>query len=110
MGDTIITGIDEKRFCKNRLVKVHDFRGAILVNINQYIFPILKKKPNHIILHFGTNDFVFRILSEILDHFLQRKSAITMILPNCKAMFLQVVNTRATWCTFQPQIKNFLIP
>ena len=50
VGDSIIIRIDEKRLSKNRLVNVHDFRGATLADINYYIIPILKKKPDVIIL------------------------------------------------------------
>ena len=45
-GDSSITGIDEKRFSKNCLVKVHDFRSATLADINHHIIPILQKKPD----------------------------------------------------------------
>ena len=89
VGDSIITGIDEKRLSKNRLVKVHDFRGATLADINHHIIPILKKKPDVIILHVGTNDSVSRTSREILDDLLQLKSAITKTLPNCQVIFLQ---------------------
>ena len=89
MGDSIITGIDEKRLSKNRLVKVHDFRGATLADINHHIIPILKKKSGVIILHVGTNDSVSRTSREILDDLLQLKSAITMTLPNCQVIFSQ---------------------
>ena len=88
-GDSIITGIDEKRLSKNRLVKVHDFRGATLADINHYIISILKKKPDVIILHAGTNDSVSRTSCEILDDLLQLKSAITKTLPNCQVFFSQ---------------------
>ena len=89
MRDSIISGIDEKRLSKNRLVKVRDFRGANLAYINQHIIPILKKKPDVIILHIGTNDSVSRTPREILDDLLQLKSAITKILPNCQVIFSQ---------------------
>ena len=89
VGDSIITGIDEKRFSKNRLVKLHDFRGATLADINHHIIPILKKKADVIILHVGTNDSVSRTFREILDDLLQLKSAITKTLPNCQVIFSQ---------------------
>ena len=89
VGDSIITGIDEKRLSKNRLVKVHDFRGATLADINHHIIPILKKKAEVIILHVGTNDSVSRTFREILDDLLQLKSAITKTLPNCQVIFSQ---------------------
>ena len=89
MGDSVITGIDEKRLSKNRLVKVHDFREATLADINHHIIPILNKKPDVIILHVGTNDSVSRTSREILDDLLQLKSAITKTLSNCRVVFLQ---------------------
>ena len=90
VGDSIITGIDEKRLSKNRLVKVHDFRSATLTDINHHIIPILKKKPDVIILHVGTNDSVSRTSRKILDDLLQLKSAITKKLPNCQVIFSQL--------------------
>ena len=89
VGDSIITGIDEKRLSKNRLVKVHDFEGATLAYINHHIIPIIKKKPDVIILHVGTNDFVLRTSREILNDLLQLKSAITKTLSNCQVIFSQ---------------------
>ena len=89
VGDSVITGIDEKRLNKNRLVKVHDFRGATLADINHHIIPILKNKPDVIILHVGTNVYVSRTLREILDDLLQLKSAITKTLLNCQVIFSQ---------------------
>ena len=62
--------------------------GSILVDINHHIIAILKK-PDVIILHVGTNDFVSRTSQEILDDFLQLKSVITKILPNCQVIFSQ---------------------
>ena len=88
MEDSIFTGINKKRPSKNRLVKVHDFRGATLADINHHIIPILKKKPNVIILHVGTNS-VSRTSREILNDLLQIKGAITKILPNCQVIFSQ---------------------
>ena len=75
MGDSIITGIDEKKLSKNRLGTVHDFRAATLTDVT--------------ILHVGTNDTVSRTSREILDDLLQHKSAITKNLPNCQVIFSQ---------------------
>ena len=89
VGDSIITGIDEKKFSKNCSVNVHDFRGATLADINHHIIPILTKKPDVIILHVGTNESVSRISREVLDDLLQLNSAITKTLSNCQVIFLQ---------------------
>ena len=79
----------KKRLSKNRLVKVHDFRGATLPDINHHIISILKKKADAIILHVGTNDSVSRTSREILDDLLQLNSSITKTLPNCQVIFAQ---------------------
>ena len=89
MRGSIITGINEKNLSQNRLVKAHDFRGDTLADINQNIIPILKKKPNVIVLHIGANDFVSRTSRGILDYLLQLKSVITKMLPNFQVMFSQ---------------------
>ena len=87
MVDSIITGINEKRFSKNRLVKAHDFRGSTLVDINHHIILILKKKADVIILHVGTNNSVSRTSREIFDDLLQLKSVITKVVPKCQVIF-----------------------
>ena len=68
---------------------MHDFRGATLADINHHIIPILKKKPDVIFLHVGTNDSVSRTSREIPNDLLQLKSAITKTLPNCHVIFSQ---------------------
>ena len=80
VGDSIFTGIDEKRLGKYLLVKVHDFRCATLADINRDIILMLKKKPDVIIVHVGTNDSVSEKSHEILDDLLQIKSANTKTL------------------------------
>ena len=87
MVDSIITGINEKRFSKNRLVKVHDFRGSRLVDINHHIILILKQKADVIILHVGTNNSVSRTSREIFDDLLQLKSVITKVIPKCQVIY-----------------------
>ena len=71
------------------MVKVHDFRGATFADTNYHIIPILKKKPDVIILHVGTNDSVSRKSCEILDDLLQLKSTITKTIPNWQVIFSQ---------------------
>ena len=67
VGDSILTGIDEKRLSRNKqVVKVRNFRGATIGDLKHHLVPLLKKKPEHIMLHTGTNDAV----SKIPDRFL----------------------------------------
>ena len=48
--------IDEARLKKNMNVKVRSFSGATVDDMYNYITPLLKKKPDHILLHVGTNN------------------------------------------------------
>ena len=51
VGDSILTEIDEKRLARNnKVVKVRDFRGATIDDLKHYLVPLLKKKPEHIML------------------------------------------------------------
>ena len=87
VGDSILTGIDEKRLSnKNQLVKVRDFRGATIDDLKHHLVPLLKKEPDNIILHIGTNDSTSKTSREILDGLLQLKQLITTTLPNSKVI------------------------
>ena len=82
VGDSILTGIDEKRLSRNnQVVKVRDFRGATIDDLKHHLVPLLKKKPEHIILHIGTNDAVSKTSRQILDELLQLKQYIINTLP-----------------------------
>ena len=78
VGVSILTGIDEKRLSRNnnQVVKVRDFRGATIDDLKHHLVPLLQKKPEHIILHIGTNDVVSKTSRQILDELLQLKQYI----------------------------------
>ena len=87
VGDSILTGIDEKRLSRNnQVVKVRDFRGATIDDLKHHLVPLLKKKPEHIILHIGTNDAVSKTSRRILDDLLQLKQNIINTLPTCRVI------------------------
>ena len=50
----MLEGIDERRMSNKGVVKVKKFPGATISNL----IPLLEKKPDHVILHVGTNDVV----------------------------------------------------
>ena len=55
--DSMVNGIDEKRLSqKYSRVKVFHFSGARIEDLNHYIMPIIKNKPDYLILHVETND------------------------------------------------------
>ena len=81
VGDSMLEGIDERKMSSKRLIKVRKFPGATIDDMRHYLIPILEKKPDHIILHVGTNDTINHEGNEIIDKLLQLKSFILEKLP-----------------------------
>ena len=57
VGDSIINGVIEERINKkDRPVKVRNFPGATVADMEHYLIPIIQKKFSNIILHVATNN------------------------------------------------------
>ena len=74
VGDSFLSGIDERRIAKrDKKVKVKNFPGATIDDMYDYIKPLLKKYPDNIILHVGTNNTVNEsskvVLGKLLDFY-----------------------------------------
>ena len=82
-GDSIISGIAEKKFTGPTKVKVRSFPGATIMDIRDHIKPLVRKKPAKIILHIATNDATDLNADQILEELLELKSYIEMNLPSC---------------------------
>ena len=87
MGHSILNGIIQERLSrKERIVKVHSFRGATVDDMKHQVIPLLYKEPNFIIIHAGTKAAPYLTSRKILNNFLTLKSFITYNLPNCKVV------------------------
>ena len=85
VGDSILAGIDENRLSTGKhKVKVRYFPGARTDDMYDYMKPLLRKLPDYIILHIGTNDAVNNTSREILDKILKLKTYIQKELPKCQ--------------------------
>ena len=80
-GDSMVEGTDERRISSTRVIKVRKFPGATISDMFHYLIPLLEKKPDHVILHAGTNNVVNNEGKEIVDKLLQLKSFIQEKLP-----------------------------
>ena len=65
VGDSMIAGLREGKLSRNRKVKVHFFPGAKMKDFYYYLVPLLKKKPDNIILNFGSKDVPYKNEDEI---------------------------------------------
>ena len=55
-GDSMLHEIVENELNGKLHVEVRPFPGALVEDMEDYLKPLLKKKPTHLILHIGTND------------------------------------------------------
>ena len=85
VGDSIINGVTEEKINKkDRSVKISNFLGATVADMEHYIIPIIQKKPSNIILHVGTNDAKNLPSRTVLDNLLKLKALVKDKLPTCK--------------------------
>ena len=74
VGDSIMSGIREELLKTDKHnVKVRFFRGGTIEDMEDNIKPILKREPDYIILHVGTNNATNSTARDILDKLLQLK-------------------------------------
>ena len=88
----MISGVIEKKMrIKNTRVKVRSFPGAKINDFYHYLAPLLKKEPDTVIFHCGTNDIIDKNPEEILDGLLQLKTY-TFIIAICKCGYFTAYN------------------
>ena len=58
VGDSIVNGVNPNRFkdCKNLNISVKPFGGSTSHDMLDYIKPIVRRKPDMLLVHVGTND------------------------------------------------------
>ena len=56
MGDSILSGLHEYKMSRRKTIKVQTFPGATINDMKFFAVPLLKKKPDKVIIHVGTND------------------------------------------------------
>ena len=88
----MVNGIEEKRLSKKHgNVKGFHFSEARIEDINQHIIPIIKKQPDDLILHVGTNDATINTSKKIVDDLLILKSNISKQLPSCRIVLSKLI-------------------
>ena len=69
----MIAGLREAKLSRHRKVKVRFFPGVKVEDFSYYLVPLLKKKPDNIILHFDTNDAPYKNEDEIYKELKSKK-------------------------------------
>ena len=83
LGDSMISGVNE-RGLTNYNGKVSCQPGATIQDMYDYSKPLLKKKPDNIIIHVSTNDAPFKPADKIVYELINLRSHIEQSLPSCK--------------------------
>ena len=80
----MIAGLEEAKLSRNRKVKVPFIHGAKIKDFYYYLVPLLQKKPDNIILHFGTNNAPYKNEDKIYKELKSIKDVINNQHPSCK--------------------------
>ena len=96
-GDCMLKNINEWTLSRRHTTKVCCFRGVFVEYLHDYIKPLLRKKPEKIVMTIGTNDIENKSVEDALKDI---KSLLDMILeklPKCHIMVSEIIK-RAGKC------------
>ena len=92
VGDSLLYNIDEHRLStKNSTVRVRCFPGASLEDMIDFVKPIARKKPTHLIIHCETNNLPSTELSEFPQKIKTLVSLIKSISQDTIVMFSRII-------------------
>ena len=74
--DIMLHGIVENKLNGKLHVKVRPFLGALVADMEDYLKPLLKKKPTHLIMHIGTHDTTHSSSDSVVASILNLKELI----------------------------------
>ena len=77
---------------------MRSFSGATTIDLEDYLKPLLRKKPVKIILVVGTNDTKHRPVADILKNIKRLTEQISESLPDCHIVISEIIKR---------QMKNF---
>ena len=88
----MLSGTEERKISKrDRKVKVKNFPGATINDMYDYIEPSLKKFPDNIILHSGTNNTLNEPSKMVLDKLLNLKKFAEHTLPESNVIISNLI-------------------
>jgi len=104
IGDSILSKL-QSWMMSNRAnkVKVDPHSGAVVEDLKDYINPILRRKPDNIILHIGTNNLKKDIPNEIADKIVEIAEIIEENLPDCKIAISELITRSESLILGKPE-------
>ena len=84
VGDSVAKDVKGWLLFRERFVRTYSFSGADTTDMHDFIRTLLKKKPEEIILHVGTNDLTSTLnATQIVDEILKLRLIIVSYGINC---------------------------
>ena len=90
-GDSMLSNIDETKLSHRYHTKVRAFKGSSIEDLHDYLKPLLKKRPDKIILLIGTNDLQNKSVADILKGLKSLLDMIQSSIPNCKVVVSEII-------------------
>ena len=84
----MIAGLREVKLSSNRDIKELLFHGAKAEDLMFHLIPNLKKNPDNIIIHIGTNDAPYKNENVLYEELKQIRDLIIGHHPDCKNIFI----------------------
>ena len=112
-GASLLQGLDETKMSRTRKIKVRPHGGATIDDMRDHLNALLRKKPDHVIIHAHSNDASDRntTADDMFDKLMDLKSFAESKVPNIKVTFsspiIRTDNTTAN--NKQVQLKNRLL-
>ena len=111
-GASMIAGLDEKKMSGSGKVKVRSHGGATIIDMRDHLNAILRKRPDHLILHVHSNDASDKEVSsdDMFDQLMDLKDFAMEKVDNIKVTFsLPIIRTdNAIANVKQMRLKNRL--
>ena len=82
-GNSIVKDMKGWMMSRNKLVKVHSFSGTNTIDVESFLVPLLNKKPDHLILHAGTNDLAYSNANQVAEKIVKLTGMATSRGVNC---------------------------
>ena len=61
IGDSMLKGIEQNRLSRKSNIRVRSHPGANSIDIMDHLKPVLRRKPDGIVLHHGSNDITSNV-------------------------------------------------
>ena len=88
MGDSVLSDLREYKMSRRKMIKVRTFPGATISDMKLLVVPLLKKKPDKVIVHVGTNNGLHFNPNEMFKNMKKLRLLIQKIVPSAKIIIL----------------------